>query len=121
MQGVSSTLSSVVSSVKFPEQCTAQSQPTSGVSSTLSSEVISEAKTSKEFTSDDLKKYVQYIIDNVPTKGNVSDGYKAISREIGISENKGLKIKGYLENKGYLVVKGNKTLIIKDLNSVEFS
>ena len=69
----------------------------------------------KEFSSEDLKRYVNQI----KAKGSdICDGYKKISKSVGIAENTGLKIKGYLENTGFLRVEGNKTVVVKDLNSI---
>lgn len=67
----------------------------------------------EEVIDEDVNKYIEYM--NKTAIHGVSKGYKAISEAIGIAEHVGVKIKGYLENKGYLKVEGNRTFIVGDL------
>lgn len=69
-------------------------------------------KTPKNISDSDIKKYLDYMYKT--QENNISQGYIKISKNIGLSQEKCRKIKGWLENEGIIKSEGGRTVIIKN-------
>ncbi len=68
-------------------------------------------KGTHDIKSDDIKKYIDYM--NQTSTNDISKGYMHIAKNIGISADKGRKIKAYLEHENVIKVDGMTTKILK--------
>jgi len=66
---------------------------------------------------DNLKKYVDYMYNNVKPN-NCSAGYVTIAKDIKIETEEARGIKSYLQQQGVLKVDGNRTKILKDKSAI---
>lgn len=70
----------------------------------------------REANETEIDQYLDYIFEN--EVGGISPGYKKTCTELGISFDKGRKIKSYLEMCGIIEVQGAKTVILVNKNDV---
>jgi len=69
----------------------------------------------QEFSNEDMLNYLNYMLEDARKReSNISRGYKAIAKEINISEGEAFKIKNALELKEIIKSEGNQTIILKD-------
>ena len=69
----------------------------------------------QEFSNEDMKNYLNYMLEDARKReSNISRGYKAIAKEINISEGEAFKIKNALELKEIIKSEGNQTIILKE-------
>jgi type II secretory pathway pseudopilin PulG len=69
-------------------------------------------KTPKNISDSDIAKYIKYM--NETAVDGISQGYIKISKNIGLSQEKCRKIKGWLEQEGIIKSEGGRTVIVKN-------